>query len=122
VAKILIIDDDAAFRKMFAEMLTRAGYSVALAVDGRQGIDLYRAAPADLVITDILMPEKEGMTTVLELQEEFPDVRIIMISGGQGGNAGDYFQAARRLACVKAFLSKPFSKADILRIIKEVLG
>ncbi len=120
-AKILIIDDDDVFRGMLQEMLTRAGYKVVAADNGKSGVALYRKDPADLVITDILMPQQEGMATILELHEDYPEVKIIVISGGGGGNAENYLKAATLLSCVKASLCKPFTKAEMLKTVKEVL-
>ena len=122
MAKILIIDDEDAFRDMLKEMLKRAGHEVLAAGNGKSGIGLYREDPADLVITDILMPEKEGMATILELHEDYPEVKIIVMSGGGVGKAEDYLKAATLLSCVKASLRKPFTKADMLRTVKDVLG
>jgi YesN/AraC family two-component response regulator len=82
MANILIIDDDQQILNMLSQILKRAGYGVVEALDGKQGLKLYRENPTDLIITDIIMPEKEGLETIMELQRDFPDVKIIAISGG----------------------------------------
>ena len=83
MSRILIIEDDEHVRGMLRKMLERIGYDVFDAPDGKEGLDFYRNTPVDLVITDILMPEKEGIQTIMELRREFPDVKIIAISGGE---------------------------------------
>src|SRR5688572_234064 len=85
--RILVIDDDEQVRALLYEILDRAGFKVVEATNGVEGLKLYRAQPADLVITDLIMPEKEGVETILELRREFPDVRVVAISGG-GRNGG----------------------------------
>jgi CheY-like chemotaxis protein len=121
VPRILLIDDDDAFRSMLKDMLERAGYAVISAANGKEGIDRYRESPTDLVITDIIMPEKEGIETIIDLQKDFPDVRIIAISGGGRMKSDALLQIAACLSNVKDSLNKPFSKEEILRSIEDAL-
>ncbi len=124
MAKILIIDDDDTFRKMLHDMLSRAGHTVVAAENGSRGIELYREGPADLVITDIIMPEKEGVETIRELHRDFPDVRIIAISGGGGAGkmeAGLTLKMVAALPGVASFLEKPFSKTELFSAIEQAL-
>ena len=90
MARILIIDDEEKFRKMLRQMLERAGHEVVEAPDGKEGVKLYREKLTDLIITDIFMPEKEGIQTIKELKRDFPEAKIIAISGG-GRNGLFYF-------------------------------
>jgi CheY-like chemotaxis protein len=120
MARILLVDDDDQLRTVLALVLERAGHTVTAVADGARGIAAYRAAPADLVVTDLVMPEKEAIETIQELKAEFPDVRVIAISGG-GRRAGmDYLQMAARLGANRV-LAKPFTNREILTAIEEVL-
>jgi CheY-like chemotaxis protein len=120
MARILLVDDDDQLRTVLALVLERAGHTVTAAPDGARGLAAYRAAPADLVVTDLVMPEKEGIETIMELRAEFPDVRVIAISGGGRHLGTDYLQLASRLGA-KRVLSKPFTNQEILTAIDDVL-
>jgi len=80
LAHILIIDDDPQILDMLGQTLKREGHEVLEALDGKEGLKLYRENPTDLVITDIIMAETEGIETIMKLQRDFPDVKIIAIS------------------------------------------
>ncbi|MCP3955776.1 MAG: response regulator, partial [Desulfobacterales bacterium] len=82
IARILIIDDDIHVLAMLRKMLEREGYEIVVALDGNEGLRLYRENPTKLIITDLIMPEKEGLETIIELRQNFPDTRIIAMSGG----------------------------------------
>ncbi|MBU2644242.1 response regulator [bacterium] len=82
MARILLIDDDDGFRQMMKTALLKANHEVVEASDGLQGYDLFLEQPCDLIITDIFMPKKEGIHTILDFKTQFPDVKIIAISGG----------------------------------------
>jgi DNA-binding response OmpR family regulator len=105
---------------MLRQALDRVGYEVVEARDGQEGLEHYRAAPIDLIITDILMPGKEGLETIVELQREAPGIRIIAISGG--GQMGDltFLDVARRLGA-RRVLQKPFELREMLAAVHEVL-
>ena len=94
MARILIIDDDPSFLTMLRHMLESKGYEVISATDGNMGIRMYKEKGADLVITDIIMPEKEGMETISDLCEENPDVKIIAISGGGSLDPDNFLEMA----------------------------
>ncbi|MEE9146223.1 MAG: response regulator [Candidatus Tectomicrobia bacterium] len=119
-ARILLIDDDAPLRSTLHQLLEEAGYEVIDASDGDQGIQRYRETPTDLVITDLLMPHKEGLETIQELRREFPAVKIVAISGG--GKAGnlDFLPAAQQFGAQR-FLRKPFEQDELLGTIEEIL-
>jgi CheY-like chemotaxis protein len=120
VARILIIDDEDQPRRMLQQVLTRAGYEVVEARNGNEGLQRFRARPTDLVITDILMPEKEGLETIIDIRREFPTAKIIAISGG--GRAGNlhFLDVAQRLGAQRV-LQKPFELQEMLAAVQELL-
>ena len=120
--RILVIDDDMQIRQMLRQMLERHGYEVVDAPDGKEGIKLYRQAPTNLIITDIIMPEKEGIETIIELRRDFPDVKIIAISGGSDAlDAQNCLSYVKRLGVSHTF-TKPFEQKELLKAIQELLG
>ncbi len=121
MTRILVIDDDDRFRSMLEQMLTKAGYEVATAANGHAGLQLQRAAPAALVITDLIMPEKEGMETIMELRRSFPAVRIIAISGGGRHGTQDFLPVAAKLGAART-LAKPFTRDELLEAVRAALA
>jgi len=121
MARILVIDDDERLREVIQEILTRKGYEVLLASDGDTGIELYRKEKPDLVITDILMPEKDGATMIRELNQEFPSVKIIAMSGGGVGKPEDYLKEIAAHSNLCASLAKPFAMKDLLDAVIKAL-
>jgi len=120
LARILVIDDDPWILKIFTQILESEGHSVETAVDGQEGIETYRNSQADLVITDMVMPVKDGLKTILELDKEFPNVKIIAISGG-GVIEPDRYLALAESIGTKKTLTKPVSKQDLISAVNEVL-
>jgi DNA-binding response OmpR family regulator len=121
LARILVIDDNEDVRTLVADLLEAAGHEVATAPDGALGIDMQRLAPAALVVTDILMPEKEGLETIRDLKQEFPQLRIIAMSG-----AGKLIKSSTHLFTAKeigadAILRKPFGSSVLLDLVQQVL-
>ncbi len=82
--RILIIEDDEEIRDLLESLLTREGYTVATAANGKQGVAAFLAQPFDLVITDIIMPEKDGIEAIMDLRRGRPELKLIAISGGGG--------------------------------------
>ena len=121
MSSILIIDDDPQILKMLRQILEREGYEVTEASNGKQGVRLYRKNPADLVITDIIMPEKEGIEIIIELKRDYPDVKIIAISGGGRINPEDYLDIAKKLGAHRIF-SKPVERKELLNAVRELIG
>jgi DNA-binding response OmpR family regulator len=119
--RILVVDDDESLRDLLKMMLRHAGYEVVTASNGIAGIKEFRAAAFDLVITDVIMPEKEGLETISDLRREFPNVKIIAMSGGGKFLKLDLLQVAQRLGAQRT-LNKPFNQMELLETIKEVLG
>ena len=118
MARILAIDDDPDMRAVLEQTLKSAGHEVVLAADGRQGIERYKADPADLVVTDIYMPNQEGLETIIELRHQFPRAVIIAMSGR--ADAGTMLLIAQRLGAV-ASLRKPFVSEELLSAVGNAL-
>jgi len=117
---ILLVDDEEMVRTQIRASLELEGYAVAEASNGREAVDLLRGFKPDLVITDILMPEKEGIETIMEIRQIYPDVRIIAISGGVRTENMDFLKIAKRLGADVA-LPKPFGRQQLLSIVREML-
>ena len=117
---ILVIDDDETIRLLFQAILEREGYRVADAPDGNMGIKQYRENPTDLVITDLIMPNKEGIETIRDLRREFPNVKIIAVSGGGRIGPDSYLKMAKGVGALRT-LSKPIDRTALLKTIGEVL-
>jgi CheY-like chemotaxis protein len=118
---ILIVDDDPQIRKVFRRILEAEDYEVAEAADGKEGASKFRDWPPDLVLMDIFMPEQEGLETIRELRWDFPDVKIIAISGGGKSGRMEPLDAAQKFGAALA-LRKPISREDLLASVKKVLG
>jgi CheY-like chemotaxis protein len=119
--KILLVDDNEPFRRMLCRMLEGAGFSVVVAGDGVVALSLFRQQPFDLVITDLIMPEKEGLETILELRKLKGNVKIIAMSGGGRVDAGDYLPLAIAFGAART-LAKPFLAGEFLAAVAEVLA
>jgi CheY-like chemotaxis protein len=120
MAHILIIDDDDQFRTMLRQLIERNGHEVEEASGGKEGIQLYRENPTDLIITDLIMPGKDGIETIQELKKEFPDIKIIAISGGGRLGPQDYLHLAKMLGARRT-LTKPIDLPELLKAIDELL-
>jgi DNA-binding response OmpR family regulator len=115
--RILVIDDEEQIRAWMLLALSAAGYHVDEAADGEQGLTLARRQWFDLVITDLVMPEKEGVETIRELRELCPGTRIIAMTGAF---IGDFLKVVEKLGA-SATLTKPFSSAELLQQVRAVL-
>ena len=120
MAKILIIDDDPAIRRLLHRTLGDAGHEVVEAANGYEGVRKFRAAPPDLVITDIIMPEQEGVQTIREIRALGSDVAILAISGGGIGGAALYLTVAEELGA-DAALPKPFRPRELMAVVDKLL-
>ena len=118
MAMILIIDDEETIRVLLRSALQAEGYEVAEAVNGREGLERYRDRPADLVITDILMPELNGLDMLLELTREFLHAKVIAISGA--GEEKNLLDVAKLLGARQTF-QKPFSMPQLLSAVRYEL-
>jgi DNA-binding NtrC family response regulator len=121
MTKILVIDDDAIVRKTIIRLLEDRGYKVLSAEDGLCGMAMFRSEQPDLVITDIIMPEQEGIQTIAEMRKTRPDAKIIAISGsGRFGDA-DFLKMAQSLGAMD-IVSKPFDADELLTIVENCLA
>jgi DNA-binding response OmpR family regulator len=117
---VLVIDDDRIVRDALRQVLQKAGYGVTCAADGVAGLAAFRAHRPDLIITDIIMPEKEGIETIIEVRAEAPDLPILAISGGARVGNADFLQIARRLGATD-ILPKPFEPKELLAKVEACL-
>ena len=122
MARVLIIDDDDQFLEILRQMLRGGGYEVLMASNGVEGVDLYRKEQPDVVITDVIMPDKDGAEVIFELQKEFPDIKIIAMSGGGEVDAEYYLNSITSLSNVKHTFEKPFAMDEFLAAVKEAVG
>ncbi len=121
MARILIIDDEGELRAMLRQMLEHAGHEVTEAVNGAEGIEFYERDKHDMIITDIIMPEKEGVETILALRRADPELPIIAISGGGRLDATDFLTMAKKLGA-RHTLTKPFRREQLLEAVGECLA
>ena len=117
---ILIIEDDEQTRTLLRMMMEREGYQVIEAGDGNEALERFRENAVDLVITDILMPVRDGIETIRDLRRERPGVRIIAISGGGRDGALDFLPVAKQLGADRTF-QKPTRRAELVGAVKEIL-
>jgi len=118
--KILIIDDEPHILLMLKKMLEQSGYEIDLAANGNEGIELFRKSAADLVITDIIMPEKEGLETIREMRRLRPDLKIIAMSGGGKVSADNYLEIAKIFGASRA-AAKPFTNKEMVSAVQELM-
>lgn len=119
--RILVIDDDVMVRETITHILETRGYEVIGAEDGDVGLDKFRTAAPDLVITDIIMPNKEGIQTIIAIRNEQPDAKIIAISGGGRIGSADFLKIALLLGAADV-ISKPFDPDDFVTRIDRCLA
>ena len=118
---ILLIDDDDSLRKMLRLTLTHFGHSVQEACNGKEAMLMFAKTPPDLVLTDLVMPEQEGIETITAIRRISPKMKIIAMSGGGRGSATDYLQMAKALGA-NCVLEKPFSNEALASAISETLA
>jgi DNA-binding response OmpR family regulator len=121
VARILVIDDDPDIRGLLETALSLSGHDVICAADGVEALALHRATPADIVIVDIFMPEKEGIETIIELRQEWPALPIIAMSGGGTSGNRNFLAQALQLGATRA-VQKPFDYTEVLAMVTELLA
>ncbi|MCP4020791.1 MAG: response regulator [Desulfobacteraceae bacterium] len=121
MAKILIIEDDEKFRKMLRFLLEESGHKIFEAADGREGMSIFRRGAVDLIITDIFMPEQDGLGVLREVIKGYPDMKTIVISGGGKIGAYQYLEYAEQFGADKT-LAKPFENEELLAIVDELLA
>jgi CheY-like chemotaxis protein len=121
-SSIMVIDDDSQVRTFIRELLEGEGYEVREAGNGKEGVKAFRQRTADLVLCDIFMPEKDGLQTIRELQDEFGKVKIVAISGGNHPCGQVDFLPLARKCGASATLHKPLAPKSLLGAVRDVLG
>jgi DNA-binding response OmpR family regulator len=121
MAKILVLDDEASIVLMIKKMLEKAGHEVDMALNGKDGMILFEQNKPDLLITDIIMPEKEGLETIFELRQKYPDLKIIAISGGGRISPEGYLPGAKLLGADMVF-QKPLDQKEFLQAVATLLN
>ena len=131
MGSILIVDDEEDIRDALTMVLEGAGYDVMVASNGNEAVELQREQPADLIITDIIMPQKDGVSTIKEIRQTFPGIRIIAISGGGGVQPVEYvpeaitttaYLAAAKEAGADRVFTKPFERNDLIKAVDELFA
>lgn len=117
---VCVIDDDEHVRTTLAEILRRSGYGVVLACDGDMGLEVVERTAVDIVVTDIVMPNREGIETIREIRRRFPHVRVLAISGGGSKSSStDFLELAYALGADDV-LAKPFRMAELLHKVGKL--
>jgi DNA-binding response OmpR family regulator len=118
---ILLVEDDEGLRSLLRISLEKMGHSVTEARDGKEALTLFKKGPVHLVLTDIMMPGKEGLETIRELRRGNPELKIIAMSGGGRSDARDTLKMAKLFGATAVF-SKPFSLAELRKMVTKLLG
>lgn len=114
---VLVVDDDPGVRDVIRSMLESSGFSVLLAENGKEAMRMLKTERADLILTDLVMPEQEGIETIKALRQEYPDIKVIAMSGAFGG---DYLRIASYLGA-HATLAKPIQLQALLQLVEDTL-
>jgi CheY-like chemotaxis protein len=120
MSHILVIDDEQLVASAIAHVLTRAGHRVTIAANGDAGLEQFKTERPDLVITDIVMPGKEGIETIRDLRSLAPELPIIAMSGGGMMSNYDFLSMARKLGASEV-LGKPFSNDELIALVSRCL-
>jgi DNA-binding response OmpR family regulator len=121
MAHILLVDDDDLLRRMLYMALTQSGHKVLEATNGREAVRLIATQPFDLLVTDIIMPDKDGLEVVPEIRKKYPALKIIAMSGGGRMNATGFLKAASMLGA-DLTLKKPFPVQEFCTAVNELLA
>ena len=117
---ILVVDDERNIRTGLGKALELDGYRVSLASDGQEALEMMSREEFDLIITDLIMPNKDGIGMIIDLKKEFPEVKIIAMSGGGLNRPEGYLRGAHKLGAAYT-LSKPLNRNDLLRAVRDTL-
>lgn len=121
MAIVLVIEDEPLVRDTIKLSLETAGYEVLIATDGREGVNMLIRNPVDVVVTDLIMPEQEGLETIRIIRRDHPATKVIAISGGGRHVGTDYLKAASLLGANFA-LQKPFAMAHLRQCVADCLS
>ncbi|MEW6305677.1 MAG: response regulator [Verrucomicrobiota bacterium] len=119
MARVLIVDDDAEFLGMLREALQTAGHDVVEACNGDEALDQFHSNVIDVIITDIVMPQRGGIETIVELRKEYPDLKVIAISGAVVNGQSRMLDWAKRVGASRTFM-KPFEVKDLLMAVRAL--
>src|SRR3954469_13122419 len=119
--RILVVDDNEDLRNMLRLFLEAEGFEVTVAPDGQRALAALLSQPADVVVTDLFMPDKDGIETILELKKRFPQAKIVAMSGWTSTEGSDYLRVAREIGAVKT-LKKPFDPEELSKVVRNLLG
>lgn len=122
MANVLVIDDDALFREIAQEMLTQVGHTVILADDGAKVAHLPGEPAPDLAVVDMLMPERDGIETIGDLQSRWPSIKVIAVSAGGKSLEPDLLLRAAKALGADATLSKPLERAAFIDLVSRLVG
>lgn len=122
MSRILLVEDDTSIRELLEITLTQAGHSVVTASNGREGLARFRPGAFDLLITDLVMPEKEGIEMLRELHGKDPALKAMAMSGGGKFGAAETYLRLASLLGTKTILTKPFTREEFLATVNGVLG
>ena len=122
MAKVLVVDDEAPIRALVSKILIKDGHEVMEAENGQIACNLFSGANVDLIITDLVMPEKNGIEMILELKKNNPGVKVIAISGGVGFSGYFDLLSVARLLGAKHIIKKPFTVDDIRKAVNDMLA
>ena len=117
---VLVIDDDHESREVIAELLKQKGHVVFVAADGIEGLEIARRRGVDVAVTDIVMPRRDGLETIQELRKDFPDVRILALSGGVAGQGQQNYLTIATALGADAVMSKPVDVPTFLDTVTEL--
>ena len=120
MARILVIDDNTSMREALCEMLRQSGHETVDIASGRLAVQVHRSQPVDLIITDIFMPDTDGLEVIFNFRRNFPEVKIIAVSGGGSRGMVELLAVARKMGAQRAFM-KPFSWDELLAAVEELL-
>jgi CheY-like chemotaxis protein len=118
--RILVVDDNDDLRATIQALLQADGFDVAQAADGRAALAELRSRPADVVLTDLFMPDQDGIETIVELKKLYPHLKIVAMSGWTSAQGSDYLQVAREIGAAHT-LQKPFDPAELSRVLRQLV-
>ncbi|GFM32107.1 response regulator [Desulfovibrio subterraneus] len=120
--RVVVMEDDALVRELLQVVLKKGGYQVVLAGNGIEGMQAMRNHGADLVITDLFMPEQDGLQTIMQLRKEFPAVRIVAMTSGAAYLSLSNARETATLLGADGFLEKPLNQTMLLDMMEDLLG
>ena len=122
MARILVIDDESELRTLLIRIFTRQGHETVEAANGREALRHLEVAPGfDVIVTDLFMPEMDGIETLRHIKTEWPDAKVIVISGGGNRTGLDMLPMAEKFGADRTF-AKPFNPAELAKVVDELLA